>query len=65
MFRIIPDTIGKKDGTAHYVRGYATDADRKRAISALRNHGFGYFVPYGDTQAEFALYAIGPRAGEA
>ena len=37
------------------IRGYDSPGDRKRAIAALRNHGFNYFVCYRDTQSENAL----------
>lgn len=36
-------------------RGYASAANRQRAISALRKHGKNYFVLYRDTAAEHAL----------
>lgn len=36
-------------------RGYQTAADRRRAMTMLRKHGWNYFVFYRDTQAEFAL----------
>ena len=36
-------------------RGYLTRADRKRAISHLRRHGFDHFVEYRDTAAKYAL----------
>jgi hypothetical protein len=36
-------------------RGYATAADRERAIRQLRRRGFDHFVRYQDTAARFAL----------
>lgn len=37
------------------IRGYATYADRKKAVHQLARRGYNYFVPYKDTNAEFAL----------
>lgn len=47
-------------GPLHW-HGYATDADRRRAMAQLqraatRNGGRVYTMPYRDTQARYALY---------
>ena len=36
-------------------RGYATAADRNRAIAQLRKHGANYFVKYVDVKSRYAL----------
>jgi len=36
-------------------RGYATAADRNRAIAQLRKQGNNYFVKYVDVQSRYAL----------
>lgn len=36
-------------------RGYATPNARRLAIRALARAGYNYFVPYKDTQSDFAL----------
>ena len=36
-------------------RGYATAADRNRAIAQLRKQGNNYFVKYADIQSRYAL----------
>lgn len=60
MIRILPDAESKAPevlGTPHYVRGYATAADRERAIKQLARRGLNHFVCYRDAQSEFALMA--------
>lgn len=36
-------------------RGYATAADRERAVKQLKARGYDHFVRYRDTAAKFAL----------
>jgi len=43
-------------------RGYATAADRNRAIAQLRKQGNNYFVKYIDVQSRYALnFSWSPR----
>ena len=36
-------------------RGYASPADRQRAVTELVKRGFDHFIFYKDTQSDFAL----------
>lgn len=49
MITILPNRNG------HVVRGYATSADRERAIKQLRRRGATHFTRFNDVQSRFAL----------
>ena len=57
MWRILDGGISQSTGRRYEWRGYATAADRDRAIRALTRLGFNHFVCYRDVQAEYALSA--------
>lgn len=46
------------------IRGYASSADRERAIKQLFRKGYNHFVCFRDVQSEFALqYGLALWAG--
>lgn len=49
--------VRRRDGTLSDggVRGYASAADRRRGIAALRREGFNHFTCFADVNARFAL----------
>lgn len=56
MKTILKTQISQGDGHPCGTRGYASEADRDRAIAALRKtHGANYFVKFRDVQSPFAL----------
>lgn len=56
MIKILEDRPAQDRPTVkHGYRGYATDADRNRAIAQLRKQGNNFFVKYVDVQSRYAL----------
>ena len=55
-----PEVLGTQTG----VRGYASAADRERAIKMLARRGVNHFVCFKDVQAAFALsYGVAAWVG--